>query len=156
MKKFVTAALLLVGATSASAAGQFSPLVTYESVFSKPSTATSHTSSIINATMEYSFPRSLSLYGGFSFILRDSFESSAMVGGRFYSSTPLFYWGGNAPIWSYIGIGANLLDNTAYYPEAGFRIGISNNTRLDLFVKVYNSSDTAYDKHATVGLGLTF
>ncbi|SBS34023.1 hypothetical protein MAQ5080_02753 [Marinomonas aquimarina] len=155
MKKFVTAALL-AGATSAFAAGQFSPLVSYEHVYSTPSTATSNTASMINATMEYTYPRSLSVYGGFTFILRDSFETAAQLGSRFYTPEPLFYVNGIAPVWSYVGLGANVLDNVAFFPEIGFRIGISDNTRLDLFMKVYNSNDTAYDRHATLGAGLTF
>lgn len=155
MKKLVSAALL-AGATSASAAGQFSSLVSYDYVFSKPSTATSHTASMINALVEYTYPRSLSLYGGFSFILRDSFESALTVGTRLYTPTPMFYWGGSIPIWSYVGVGAYLVDNTAFYPEAGIRFGVTNNTRLDVFMKVLNSNNTAYDKHATIGVGLTF
>ncbi|MFD1381828.1 hypothetical protein ACFQ45_00455 [Rhodanobacter aciditrophus] len=155
MKKLVSAALL-AGATSASAAGQFSSLASYDYVFSKPSTATSHTASVINTLVEYTYPRTLSIYGGFSFILRDSFESTLTLGARLYTPTPMFYWGGSVPIWSYVGAGTFLLDNGAYYPEAGLRIGITNNTRLDVFLKVFNSDDTAYDKHATIGVGLTF
>lgn len=155
MKKFVAAALL-TGATSAVAAGQFSPLVSYELVFREPSTATSNTTGMINTSIEYTFPRSLSLYGGFSFILRDSFETAAQAGARFYTTSPLFYINGNMPLWSYIGLGANFLDNVAAYPEAGVRIGISDDTRIDIFVKVYNSNENAYDKHATIGMGLTF
>ena len=155
MKKFVTAALL-TGATSAFAAGQFSPLISYELVYSEPSTATSNTASMINASMEYTFPRSLSVYGGFSFILRDSFETAAQAGARFYTPNPLFYVNGKMPVWTYVGLGANFLDNVAFYPEAGLRIGINDDTRVDVFMKVYNSNDTAYDKHATVGIGLTF
>lgn len=155
MKKFVAAALL-AGTTSAFAAGQFSPLINYELVFSEPTTATSNTSSMINAVMEYTYPRSLSVYGGFSFILRDSFETAAQAGTRFYTPSPLFYVNGVAPVWTYVGLGANVLDNVAFFPEIGFRIGLTDTTRLDLFMKVYNSNDTAYDKHATIGAGLTF
>lgn len=155
MKKFVTAALL-TGATSAFAAGQFSPLVSFEGVYSKPSTSTGTTSSFINASMEYAFPRSLSVYGGVSFILRDSFETAAQAGVRFYTPSPLFYVNGIAPVWSYIGVGANVLDNVALYPEVGLRVGLSDETRIDLFMKVYNANDTAYDRHASIGVGLTF
>lgn len=155
MKKFVTAALL-AGATSAFAAGQFSPLFSFEGVFSKPTTATGTTSSFINASMEYTYPRSLSVYGGVSFILRDSFETGGHAGMRLYTPTPLFYVNGSAPVWSYLGAGVNVLDDVAFYPEAGFRIGLTDDTRIDLFMKVYNSNDTAYDRHATIGVGLTF
>lgn len=155
MKKFVTAALL-AGATSAFAAGQFSPLFSFEGVFSKPTIATGTTSSFINASMEYTYPRSLSVYGGVSFILRDSFETGGHVGMRFYTPTPLFYVNGSAPVWSYLGAGVNVLDDVAFYPEAGFRVGLTDDTRIDLFMKVYNSNDTAYDRHATIGVGLTF
>ncbi|ADZ89941.1 hypothetical protein [Marinomonas mediterranea] len=156
MKQFVAAALLVSASSAMAASGQFASLVSYEYVFSKPSTATGTTSGVLNTSIEYTFPRSLSLYGGATFILRDSYESSLNFGARLYTSTPLFHWGQNKPIWSYVGVGTYLVDNLAYFPEAGLRIATSDNTRMDVFFKVYNSSDTAYDRLATLGVGLTF
>jgi hypothetical protein len=88
--------------------------------------------------------------------MRDSFESAINYGVRFYSPTPLFNWGGSTPVWSYLGLGYYLVDNNAYYPEAGLRVATSNNTRMDIFLKVFNSDNTAYDKMATIGVGLAF
>jgi len=155
MKKFVTAALL-TSATSAFAAGQFSPLISYERVFNEPSTVSSETSGMLNAAVEYTFPRSLSVYGGVQLLQADGTETSAQIGARFYTTSPLFFINGQMPVWPYIGAGVNLLNHAAYYPEVGIRFGISPKIRLDAFMKTYNSNDLNYDKHATLGIGLSF
>ena len=153
--KWTLAAALILNTMSASAAGTLSSLVSFEQVFSRPSTATSNTQSIMSASVEYVFPRSLSVYGGVAFILRDSFESTINLGTRLYSFNPVFHVS-SKPVWSYIGIGTYLVDNNAYYPEVGLRFATTPSSRMDVFLKVLNSSDTAYDKHASIGVGFTF
>ncbi|MCW8356698.1 hypothetical protein N5P32_12620 [Marinomonas pontica] len=59
-------------------------------------------------------------------------------------------------MWSFIGGGVSFLDDTVYYPEAGFRIATSDASRLDVYIKILNSSNETYDKHIMVGAGLTF
>ncbi|MBM6552168.1 hypothetical protein [Marinomonas ostreistagni] len=154
MKKFVTAALLLAGATSAVAAGQFSPLVSYENIFSEPSDSVDSTSGIVRANMEYSFPRSLALYGGLAFADRDSVETAVNVGARFYSTQPLL--NNQVPVWGYLGAGVDFWDHAAFYPEVGLRFGITDQARLDVFVRTYNSNDLGIDDHTSLGVGLTF
>lgn len=154
MKKFVTAALLISGATSAAAAGQFSPLVSYESAFSEPSDSVNSPSGITRAMVEYTFPRSLAFYGGLSFADRDSVDSAVTLGARFYSPSPLFQ--AQVPVWGYLGGGIDFWDHASYYSEVGLRIGVSNRALVDLFVKAHNSNDLGFDNVATFGVGLTF
>ncbi len=153
--RYAIAAALILNSFSANAAGTLSTLLNYDHVFSKPSTATSNTASIISGSMEYTFPRSLAFYGGASFFLRDSFESTIHVGARFYSTNPVAKIG-NIPIWSFIGLGNYFVTENAYYPEVGFRFGVNPISRFDVTLKVLNSSDTAYDNHAAVGVGFSF
>ncbi|MFT2112129.1 hypothetical protein [Marinomonas sp. 2405UD68-3] len=153
--KYAIAAALMLNTFSANAAGTLSTLLNYDHIFSKPSTATSNTDSIISGSMEYSFPRSLAFYGGASFFLRDSFESTIHVGARFYSMNPIANVG-NVPVWSFIGLGNYFVTENAYYPEVGFRVGINQQSRVDITLKVLNSSDTAYDNHAALGFGFSF
>ena len=153
--RYAIAAALMLNTLSANAAGTWSTLLTYDHIFSKPSTATSNTDSIISGAMEYSFPRSLAFYGGASFFLRDSYESTLHLGARFYSMNPVTTLG-NVPVWSFIGLGNYFVTNNTYYPEIGLRIGISQQSRIDVTLKVLNSSDTAYDNHAALGIGFAF
>lgn len=155
MKKVVIATALTLSAISANAAGTLSTFLTAEKVLSRPSTATGTTDLLMTGAMEYVFPRSLSFYGGVSFILRDSFETTVNVGARLYSVTPVFKIGAT-PMWSFIGAGAYFVDNNAYYPEVGLRFATSTNTRMDIYLKVLNSVDTAYDRNASIGVGFTF
>lgn len=156
MRKLVLATLFLVSA-SASAEGQIASLVTFESTALRPdSDGTENVTSILNASMEYTMPSNTSIYGGFSFVLGEEFESALSFGGRYYSSTPAFQFFASVPMWSYLGAGVSFLDETVYYPEAGFRLATSNTSRIDVFLKILNSSHDRYDKHILVGAGLTF
>ena len=153
--KYAVAAALMLTTLSANAAGTWSTLLNYDHIFSQPSTATSNTASIISGSMEYAFPRSLAFYGGASFVLQDSFESTLNIGARFYSADPILNMG-NIPVWSFIGLGNYFVDDNAYYPEIGLRIGVNQLSRVDVSLKVLNSSNTAYDNHAAVGIGFAF
>ncbi|UTW00258.1 hypothetical protein KDW99_03730 [Marinomonas rhizomae] len=157
MKSLLLATLVLVSA-HASAQDQIASLITFESTAARPNSDTNHSNitSIINAEMEYTLPENISFYGGFSFVLGEQFESSVTVGSRFYSATPAFQIFPGVPMWSFIGGGISFLDDMVYYPEAGFRIATSNTSRMDIFVKILNSSNKTYDKHVMIGAGLTF
>lgn len=155
MKNLVTAALLLAGTTSAMAAGQLSPLVSYESVFSEASDSVDPASRIVRAGAEYIFPRSLALYGSMAFADRESYDNAISVGARFYSPNPILKVT-NMPVWGYLGAGLDLWDHGAYYPEVGLRFAINSGARVDLFLRAYGSNDTDYDGLTTVGIGLTF
>ena len=157
MKSFLLAALVLVSA-NASAEGQIASLITFESTAIRPTTpeGESNITSIASAAMEYTLPENISFYGGLSFILGETFENSVTLGGRYYSAAPALQIIPGIPMWSFIGGGVSFFDDTVYYPEAGFRIAISNASRLDIFVRVLNSSGDTYDKHVMIGAGLTF
>ncbi|MBU1296306.1 MAG: hypothetical protein KJ609_02305 [Gammaproteobacteria bacterium] len=157
MKSLLLAALVLVSA-NASAEGQIASLVNFSSTAVRPTTPEGETNvtSIIDASMEYTLPENISFYGGLSFVIGETFENAISLGSRYYSSTPALQILPGIPMWSFIGGGISFLDDTVYYPEAGFRIGISDVSRLDIFVKILNSSGDTYDKHVMVGAGLTF
>ncbi|MBJ7538938.1 hypothetical protein [Marinomonas transparens] len=160
MKSLLLAALVLVSA-HASAEGQIASLFSFESAASRPdadsgNTPSSNVTSIVNAGMEFTTPQNIAVHGGASFIIGEEFESAINVGVRFYSSAPAFQILPNAPIWSFIGGSVSFFDETVYYPEAGFRIGISNVSRLDVFVKLLTSDSDTYNNHVMVGAGLTF
>jgi hypothetical protein len=157
MKSILLAALVLVSA-NASAEGQIASLVNFSSTAVRPTTPEGETNvtSIIDASMEYTLPENISFYGGLSFVIGETFENAISLGSRYYSSTPALQILPGIPMWSFIGGGISFLDDTVYYPEAGFRIGISDVSRLDIFVKILNSSGDTYDKHVMVGAGLTF
>jgi hypothetical protein len=157
MKSLLLAALVLVSA-NASAEDQIASLVNFESTAARPNTpdGQDNITSILNTTMEYTLPENISFYGGFSFVLGEKFESSVTVGSRFYSATPAFQIFPGIPMWSFIGGGLSFLEDTVYYPEAGFRIATSNTSRLDVYIKILNSSNETYDKHVMIGAGLTF
>tara|TARA_R110001606_G_scaffold256452_1_gene404588 strand:+ start:1561 stop:2034 length:474 start_codon:yes stop_codon:yes gene_type:complete len=157
MKSLILAALVLVSA-NASAEGQIASLVTFESTAMRPTTAEGDTNitSITSASLEYTLPENISFYGGMSFILGETFENALTLGSRYYSSAPALQIIPGVPMWSYIGGGVSFFDDTVYYPEAGFRIAISNASRIDVYVRVLNSSNETYDKHVMIGAGLTF
>jgi len=157
MKLFFFAILILVS-TNALAEGQIASLVNFESTAIRPDTqdGSSNVTSILNTTMEFTQPNNISLYGGFSFVLGEDFESSVTVGGRFYNSSPAFQIFPGLPMWSFIGGGVSFFDSVVYYPEAGFRIATSDTARLDIYIKILNSSSSVYDEHFMVGAGLTF
>ena len=157
MKSLLLAALVLVSA-HASAQDQIASLVTFESTAARPNSDTGHSNitSILNTEMEYILPENISFYGGFSFVLGEKFESAVTIGSRFYSATPAFQIFPGIPMWSFIGGGVSFLEDTVYYPEAGFRIATSNTSRLDVFVRILNSNNDTYDKHVMIGAGLTF
>lgn len=156
MKSFLLAALVLVSVNAS--ADQIASLVNFESAAARPDTADGqdNITSILNTNMEFTLPENISFYGGFSFVLGEKFESSVTLGSRFYSATPAFQIFPGIPMWSFIGGGVSFLDDTVYYPEAGFRIATSDASRLDVYIKILNSSNETYDKHIMVGAGLTF
>ncbi|MGB0783232.1 MAG: hypothetical protein ACPGRG_08695 [Marinomonas sp.] len=156
MKSFLLAALVLVSVNAS--ADQIASLVNFESTAARPDTADGqdNITSILNTNMEFTLPENISFYGGFSFVLGETFESSVTLGSRFYSATPAFQIFPGIPMWSFIGGGVSFLDDTVYYPEAGFRIATSDASRLDVYIKILNSSNDTYDKHIMVGAGLTF
>ncbi|BFM49559.1 hypothetical protein [Marinomonas sp. THO17] len=157
MRSLLLAVLVLVSA-NASANGQLASLLTFESAAARPDGRDDqpNVTSIINANMEFITPENISFHGGISFVLGEEFESSVNLGTRFYSSSPAFQIFPNAPVWSFIGGGISFLDETVYYPEAGFRIATSNVSRLDVFIKILNSDSETYDRHIMIGAGLTF
>ena len=157
MRSLLLAALMLVSA-HASANGQVASLLTFESAAARPDgrDGENNVTSILNTNMEFTTPDNISFYGGFSFVLGETFESAINLGGRFYSSSPAFQFFPGVPMWSYIGGGISFLDDTVFYPEAGFRIATSDVSRLDVFIKILNSDNDTYDKHIMVGAGLTF
>lgn len=156
MKSFLLAALVLVSVNAS--ADQIASLVNFESTAARPDTpdGQDNITSILNTNMEFTLPENISFYGGFSFVLGETFESSVTLGSRFYSATPAFQIFPGIPMWSFIGGGVSFLDDTVYYPEAGFRIATSDASRLDVYIKILNSSNDTYDKHIMVGAGLTF
>ncbi|BDX03910.1 hypothetical protein MACH16_26580 [Marinomonas pontica] len=156
MKSFLLAALVLVSVNAS--ADQIASLVNFESTAARPDTpdGQDNITSILNTNMEFTLPENISFYGGFSFVLGETFESSVTLGSRFYSATPAFQIFPGIPMWSFIGGGVSFLDDTVYYPEAGFRIATSDASRLDVYIKILNSSNETYDKHIMVGAGLTF
>jgi hypothetical protein len=157
MKSLLLAALVLVSA-HASAEGQIASLVNFESTAARPDSngEDDNVTSIAYASMEYTLPENISFYGGFSFVIGETFESGVTVGSRFYSATPAFQVFPGIPMWSFIGGGVSFWEDTVYYPEAGFRIATSDSSRLDVYVKILNSSNETYDKHIMIGAGLTF
>ncbi|ETI61072.1 hypothetical protein [Marinomonas profundimaris] len=157
MKSLLLAALVLVSA-HASAEGQIASLVNFESTAARPDSngEDDNVTSIAYAAMEYTLPENISFYGGFSFVIGETFESGVTVGSRFYSATPAFQVFPGIPMWSFIGGGVSFWEDTVYYPEAGFRIATSDSSRLDVYVKILNSSNETYDKHIMIGAGLTF
>lgn len=158
MKRILFATLILASSAVSAAEGQIATLVNFESTAARPdsSSNTDNVTSILNTNMEFTTPANVSFYGGFSFVLGESFESAVTVGSRFYSSTPAFQIIPGAPMWAYIGGGVSFYDDTVFYPEAGFRIATSDSSRLDVYIKILNSSNETYDKHIMVGAGLTF
>ena len=157
MKPLLLAALVLMS-VNASAEGQIASLVNFESAAARPnaSDGQSNITSIFSTSMEYTLPENISFYGGFSCVLGEKFESAVTLGSRFYSSTPAFQLLPGIPMWSFLGGGVSFLEDTVYYPEAGFRIATSDSSRLDVFIKILNSSNDTYDKHVMIGAGLTF
>ena len=157
MKTFFFAVLALVS-SNLLAEGQIATLVNFESTAIRPNSEdnTSNITSILNTGMEYTTPTNFSFYGGFSFILGEEFESAVTAGSRFYSSSPAFQIFPGLPMWSFIGGGISFYDNTVYYPEAGFRIATSDTARLDVYIKLLNSSNDVYNEHLMIGAGLTF
>ncbi len=155
MRSLLLAALVLFSAQAA-AENQYASLVTFESTAARPTTDERNVTSIVNTAMELISPSNVSVYGGFSFVVGESFESAVVLGTRFYSSTPAFQLFPGIPMWSYIGAGIATYDELTYYPEAGFRVATSDATRLDVFIKILNSKSDVYDKHFMVGAGLTF
>ncbi|MCB5162258.1 hypothetical protein [Marinomonas algarum] len=157
MKPLLLAALVLLSA-NASAEGQIASLVSFQSAAARPDTADGqkNVTSILDASMEYTLPENISFYGGFSFVIGETFESSVSLGSRFYSATPAFQIFPGIPMWSFLGGGVSFLDDTVFYPEAGFRVATSDASRLDVFVRILNSSSETYDRHVMIGAGLTF
>ena len=162
MKLFFFAILVLVStntlAENSLSGGQIATLVNFESTAIRPNSDDNenNVTSILNTGMEYTIPSNFSFYGGFSFILGEEFESAVTVGSRFYSSSPAFQIFPGLPMWSFIGGGISFYDNTVYYPEAGFRIATSDTARLDVYIKLLNSSSDVYSEHLMIGAGLTF
>lgn len=152
----VALALLLMTCAGVQAKGTLSSLISYETVRTSPDSVTDGTDSIINITAEYVFPRSLSLYGGFSVNHTTNYASAINLGVRFYSFSPMFSLGPKYPVWGYMGFGSQVDGKSTLYPEAGLRFATSASTRLDLFARVYNSSDASIDEHTTLGLGFSF
>lgn len=157
MKHLLFIALVLVS-SAVSAEGQIAALINFESTAARPdgSAESDNVTSILNANIEYILPTDISVYGGFSFILGESFESAATIGSRFYSSTPTLQIIPGAPMWAYIGGGMSFFNDIVYYPEAGFRTATSDSSRLDVYIKILNSSDKTYNQHVLIGAGLTF
>ncbi|MEO9275672.1 hypothetical protein ABFY09_12520 [Marinomonas sp. 5E14-1] len=149
--------LLSINAFAEIPGGQVATLLNYESTATRPdSNGNESVTSIINSYMEYTMPTNISVYGGFAFVIGEDFESGVTVGSRYYSATPIFQSFSGLTAWSFIGGGLSFLEGTVYYPEAGFRIAISNTSRLDVYMKILNSSDSKYDNHVMIGAGLTF
>ena len=138
--------------------GQIATLVNFEATIARPDSTSENknVTSIFNGGMEFTMPTNLSIYGGVTIVTGESFESALHTGLRYYSAAPALQPLVGAPIWSYIGGGVSFLDDTAYYPEAGFRIAIANAARVDIFIKILNSSNETYDRHIMAGAGLTF
>ncbi|WOD08431.1 hypothetical protein [Marinomonas sp. GJ51-6] len=156
MKSIVLAVLMLIS-INAFANGQIATLINYESTAARPSSqGDDNVTSIVNTAIEYTLPINVSFHGGFSFVLGERFESGITLGSRYYSATPLFQAVTGVPVWSYIGGGISFLENAVYYPEAGFRIALSNASRVDVYMKILNSSNDTYDNHVMIGAGLTF
>lgn len=157
MKPLLLAALVLMS-VNASAEGQIASLVNFESAAARPNSSDgrNNITSIFSTSMEFTLPENISFYGGFSFVLGERFESAVSIGSRFYSATPAFQLLPGIPMWSYLGGGISFLEDTVYYPEAGFRIATSDSSRLDVYVKILNSRNDTYDKHVMIGAGLTF
>ena len=156
MKSLALAVLMLVS-INAFAEGQIATLINYESTAARPANQDdNNVTSIVNTSIEYTLPVNVSFYGGFSFVLGEKFESGVTFGSRYYSSTPLFQAFTGVPVWSYIGGGISFLEDSVYYPEAGFRIALSNASRVDVYMKILNSSNDTYDNHVMIGAGLTF
>lgn len=159
MKRTLFATLALFCGSAFAAEGQIASLVSFESTAARPTQKPEQDgslTSLFSTQIEYTTPVNVSVYGGFSFALGDSFESAFSMGARYYSATPAFQLLPGIPMWSFIGGGVYFLDDAAYYPEAGFRIATSDTSRLDVFVKLLNSSNDKYDRHVMVGAGLTF
>ena len=104
--------------------------------------------------MEYTYPRSLALYGGVAFASRDNIETALNVGARLYSPQPLLQ--GQVPVWGYLGGGIDFWDHNAYYPEVGIRVALTNQARLDVFLRTYNSNELGLDDPTPLSLQLTF
>lgn len=138
--------------------GQIATLVNFEATIARPDSngENQNVTSIFNGGMELTMPTNLSIYGGFTIVTGETFESGLHTGLRYYSAAPALQPLVGAPIWSYIGGGLSFLEDTVYYPEAGFRIAIANTARVDLFIKILNSGNDTYDKHIMAGAGLTF
>ncbi|MEL0638000.1 hypothetical protein V6259_14655 [Marinomonas sp. TI.3.20] len=158
MKPIIFATLVFFCGSTFADEGQIASLLNFEATATRPSTdnETGSTTSVVSTMMEFTTPSNFSIYGGFSFALGDNPESSIALGSRYYSATPAFQLIPGVPMWSYLGAGVYFFDKTVYYPEAGFRIATSNTSRLDVFVKLLNSSSPKYDQHVMVGAGLTF
>ncbi|TBR37699.1 hypothetical protein CBF23_013915 [Marinomonas agarivorans] len=133
-------------------AGVMSNLFSYETALT--SSNGSNANLILNAGIETVLPNGFSYHGGFNFLVKGNLETALSIGGRFYSHIPIF--GSDTPIYSYIGAGMLPVDGSTFYPEIGIRISPSDVIRMDLFFKAYTSSDSDYDKKATLGLGLSF
>ncbi|NLQ18092.1 hypothetical protein HGG82_10720 [Marinomonas sp. M1K-6] len=155
MKSFLLAALVLVSA-HASAESQIASLVNFESTAARPNTEQENITSILSGSLEHITPSNISIYGGFSFILGETFETGVNIGARFYSAAPAFQFFPGIPIWTFVGGGVSFYDETTYYPEVGFRIATSDVSRIDVFARILNSSSDIYDRHIMVGAGLTF
>ncbi|MGO3345396.1 MAG: hypothetical protein ACTIM4_09300 [Marinomonas sp.] len=156
MKRLLFASLVFFCSEALAETGRIASLVSFEATAVRPSTNEDSTTSIVNTMMEYTMPSNISIYGGFAFSLGDDPESAIGLGARYYSSSPAFQIIPGAPMWSYIGVGVDFFDGNVYYPEAGFRIAISDTSRLDIFVRLLNSSNSKYNHHVMVGAGLTF
>ncbi|SBS35025.1 hypothetical protein MSP8887_02281 [Marinomonas spartinae] len=159
MKRILFATLALFCGSTFAAEGQIASLVSFESTAARPKMNKEQDgslTSLLSTQIEYTTPANISAYAGFSFALGDNFESAFSMGARYYSATPAFQLFPGIPMWSFIGGGVYFLDSATYYPEAGFRIATSDTSRLDVFVKLLNSSDDKYDRHVMVGAGLTF
>ncbi|KZN14997.1 hypothetical protein [Marinomonas sp. TW1] len=160
MRSLLLAALMLVSAHTYAndQGGQIASLITFESAAARPDgrDGKDNVTSILNAGMEFTTPENISFHGGFTFVLGETFESAIHLGTRFYSASPALQIFPGLPMWSYIGGGVSFLDETVFYPEAGFRIATSDVSRIDVFIKILNSDDETYDKHIMVGAGLTF
>lgn len=158
MRSLILATLVFFCGSALASGGQIATLLNFESTAARPTTdyQTGSVTSIASPMMEYTAPSNLSLYGGFSFAIGDNPESALALGARYYSATPAFQLIPGVPMWSFIGGGVYFFNSTVYYPEAGFRIATSNASRLDVFVKLLNSSSKKYDQHVMVGAGLTF
>lgn len=164
MKSLLLAALTLISVNALAeefdpfANGQIATLVNFEATIARPDSTgeNQNVTSIFNGGMELTMPTNLSVYGGFTIVTGETFESALHAGLRYYSAAPALQPIVGAPVWSYIGGGLSFLDSSVYYPEAGFRIAIANSARVDIFMKILNSSNDRYDKHIMAGAGLTF